>query len=229
MVLSGTSTIRYLNDAQKNLTLDSSKNISRIRDNISPQDASNKNIHRNFDKLIEENEDTVAYLFIKNTEINIPIVKKNDNSYYLTHNFDNESDPMGWAFADKDNDFDNLSSNTIIYGNLYNENNTLSNLKKVLNENWLNNKENYKIIFDTKKERFIFEVFSIYKINRTNDFLNVSFDSKNDYQEYLNKSLQRSIKNFNNEVTVDDKIITLTTGLDKDKVIVVQAKLIRPE
>jgi len=81
---------------------------------------------------------------------------------------------------------------------------------------------------DTEEERLTFEVFSVYTLEKTNDYLYISFDSKESYQKYLDKSLRRSIKNFNNKPTTDDKILTLSTCyIDDTKRLVVQSKLVR--
>lgn len=40
-----------------------------------------------FQLLKETNEDTIAYIKVNNTNIDYIIVKGEDNSYYLKHNF----------------------------------------------------------------------------------------------------------------------------------------------
>ena len=188
------------------------------------------NIHRDFSKLKAKNEDTVAWLYIPGTDINLPIVKRDDNLYYLTHNFEKERNSMGWAFADYHNTFPNLSTNTIMYGHTYRETTIFSKLKKVLKDKWLNDPNKHKITLDTEKERLIFEVFSIYTTKETNNYLQIEFNTKEEYQKYLNKSLKRSIKEFNVYPTVDDKILTISTCyIDAHHRLVVQAKLIGSE
>lgn len=185
------------------------------------------NIHRDFSKLKNENSDTIAWLYVPGTKINMPIVQSNDNTYYLTHGFDKEYNSLGWVFADHKNLFPDLSTNTIIYGHTYKRNTSYSTLKDVLNDDWLKDKAKQTITFDTTKERLSFQVFSVYTIEKTNDYLHISFDAKDKYQEYLNKSLKRSIKNFGVTVNTNDKIITLSTCyIDANHRLVVQAKLI---
>ena len=45
----------------------------------------------------ERNEDYVAYLYIPDTEIEYPVVQRN-NSYYLNHNFYGEKNAHGTIF-----------------------------------------------------------------------------------------------------------------------------------
>ena len=76
-------------------------------------------LYSEYEKLKQKNNDTVAWIQVNNTNINYPIVQGDDNSYYLTHDFDKNSSSDGWPFADKSNEFSELSTNTIIYGNNY--------------------------------------------------------------------------------------------------------------
>ena len=221
---------------QQELLASEQKKAKEIAKSIKEQqekaaiEESKTNIHRNFSKLKSQNEDTVAWLYIPGTDIDIPIVQSEDNIYYLTHNFDKERNSMGWAFADYQNSFPNLSTNTIMYGHTYRETTIFSKLKRVLDKDWQNNNNKQIITLDTEKERLIFKVFSVYTIDKTNDYLQISFNSKEKYQEYLNKSLKRSIKDFKINPTSDDKILTISTCyIDSDHRLVVQAKLIGSE
>ena len=188
------------------------------------------NAHRDFSSLKEENSDVVAWLYVPGTDIDMPIVKGEDNSYYLTHGFDKNLNSMGWAFADYQNTFPELSTNTIMYGHTYRLTTIFSKLKNVLKDEWLNDSNMQRIILDTEKERYIFKVFSVYTIEKTTDYLQINFSSEEKYQEYLNNSLNRSIKDFKSNPSVKDKILTISTCyIDSNQRLVVQAKLIGSE
>lgn len=188
------------------------------------------NIHRNFSKLKEANSDVVAWLYVPGTDIDMPIVQAKDNSYYLTHDFDKKTNSMGWAFADYQNTFPKLSTNTIIYGHTYKQTTIFSKLKNVLDKQWLNDENNQRITLDTEKERLIFKVFSVYTIEETNDYLQIDFSSKDKYKNYLDISLRRSIKDFKTNINTNNRIITLSTCYnDSNSRLIVQAKLIGSE
>lgn len=242
LLISGGYGIKYIFDQQRDIKdaelqrqqlLVSQQDQSKVITEIiteEKKEEEKKNIHRDFSKLKEQNSDTVAWLYVPGADIDLPIVKGKDNSYYLTHGFDKKYNSMGWAFADYQNTFPKLSTNTIMYGHTYNETTIFSKLKYVLQDKWLKNKENHIITLDTEKERLKFQVFSIYTLETTNDYLYISFDSKEKYQNYLNKSLKRSIKNFGIKPTTNDKILTLSTCyIDGDHRLIVQAKLIGSE
>lgn len=156
----------------------------------------------------------------------MPIVQAKDNSFYLSHGFDKTSNSMGWAFADYQNKFPDLSTNTIMYGHTYRMTTIFSKLKNVLQKSWLENNDNHTIIFDTEKERYKFKVFSIYTTKATNEYLQIEFNSRDKYQAYLDNSLKKSIKNFNITPTTNDKIMTVSTCyIDEHQRLVVQAVL----
>ena len=59
----------------------------------------------------------------------------------------------------------------------------------------------------------------------TSDYLVTNFLNDNDKKEFFDMLINRSEYNFNTEVGVDDKIITLSTCLDNNQRFVVHAVL----
>lgn len=244
LLTSGGYGIKYILDQQEDiqntkalqeeLMLNSQKKADEIKqailNNKETKEEEKTNTYRDFKKLKEENNDTVGWLYVPGTKIDMPIVQGKNNKYYLTHNFEKKNNSMGWAFADYQNTFPELSDNTIMYGHTYKRTTIFSNLKNILEKSWLNNSSNHIITFDTEKERLKFKVFSIYTIDATNDYLYINFENRDEYQKYLNRELKRSIKNFKVEVTSSDKIITLSTCyIDENHRLVLHAKLIGAE
>ena len=243
LLLSGGYGVKYILDQkediensrirQQELMTSSQQKAKQITDNIKRENEENNNktnVHRNFTELKQKNSDTVAWLYVPGTDIDMPIVKTDNNTYYLTHDFDKTSNTMGWAFADSQNTFPTLSTNTIMYGHTYKMTTIFSKLKNVLNKKWLDNESMQRITLDTEKERLIFKVFSVYTIKETSDYLQISFDSTEAYEAYLKTSLKRSIKDFKTIPTVNNKIITLSTCYqNSNQRLIVQAKLIGSE
>ena len=96
----------------------------------------------------------------------------------------------------------------------------------MLNNWWFNNENNRYVKISTPTYNSLWQVFSIYKIEPTTDYLKTKFNSSEDYQNFLNKIKARSIYNFNTEITFEDKIITLSTCDDTGtKRVVLHAKL----
>lgn len=66
--------------------------------------------------LKEINEDVVAWLTIPDTQIDLPIVRGEDNAFYLEHGFDKKPAKVGVPFMDHRCAADFSDSYTIIYG-----------------------------------------------------------------------------------------------------------------
>lgn len=102
-------------------------------------------------------------------------------------------------------------------------------LKKVLTKKWFNNKENYIIKISTETENTLWQIFSIYRIPTTNDYLQTEFNSDDEYQRFIDMLLKRSSYNFNSYVNENDNIVTLSTCYNNSDKLVVHAKLIKKE
>ncbi len=180
---------------------------------------------KNMDQLLKINKEFKAWLTVPNTGISYPIVQHSDNEYYLKHGFDKKYNINGWVFIDYRNHTETFDQNTIIYGHDSTEDIMFGPLKKVLNESWYKNKKNLTITYETKNGKIEAEIFSIYTINNTTDYLQVVFSDK-EFESFLDKITKRSIYNFEKEVSITDKIITLSTCYkDSSKRLVVHAKI----
>ncbi len=168
--------------------------------------------------LLSINEDTVGWLKVNNTNVDYPVVQASDNEFYLKRNFKKNNDNSGWIFMDYRADAVNLSQNTIIFGhNMYYSGVMFGTLYKVKQANWYRDPENQIIEFDSLYEKMKWKIFSIYTLPNTNDYLISDFSSDDKYQEFLNLITGRSIYTFNTPVSVQDKILTLSTCSNNGK------------
>lgn len=182
----------------------------------------------NFDELKKKNEDTVGWIRVNGTDINYPIVQTQDNDYYLTHAFDHTSNSSGWIFADYRCSLENYRDNTIIYGHNRHNNTLFGTLLNAMKQEWCDNKENRIIQVSTKNHDSMWQIFSVYTIDKNADYLNVYFANKEAHESYINDMKNRSHYNFETPVTTDDKILTLSTcTMDTKARVVVQAKLLK--
>lgn len=181
-----------------------------------------------YNKLFELNNDTIGWLEVKNTKINYPVVQASDNDYYLNHAFNKTKNGAGWVFVDYRNDMDTISKNTIIYAHNVRKNSLMfGSLKNVLEDSWNSNLDNLTITFNIKGKTYYWKIFSIYTIPVTNDYLVANFKSDNSFEKYIEKVTTRSIKDFNEDVLINDKILTLSTCYnDSNYRLVVHAKMI---
>ena len=181
-----------------------------------------------FSTLQEINKDTIGWLTVNNTRIDYPVVQAKDNDYYLRRDYYQNKNRHGWIFMDYRNNPDELNENTIIYGHNLANQTMFGTLRYALNSYWYKKSANQIITFNTPNENMKFQIFSIYTIPTTNDYLDITFPTTDAYQSYIDLVKGRSIYDFNIEVTTDDKILTLSTCANgNDKRLVIHAKLIK--
>ena len=186
-------------------------------------------INVNFNELKNINPDTKGWIQVNGTNINYPFVQSSNNSYYLNHSFDKSSNGAGWVFLDYRNNVNTLSKNTIIYAHGRSNNVMFGTLKNILTNGWLNNQNNYIVKISTEKENTLWQVFSVYKIITTNDYIQVNFSSNKDFNEWTDKLIKRSQYNFNTTVSENDNVLTLSTCYSDTEKVVLHAKLIKKE
>ena len=183
-------------------------------------------IKTDFKKLLKENNKTVGWIQVPNTNINYPVLQTTDNDFYLTHNFNDQDNSAGWVFMDYRNDSKNLDTNTLLYAHNRLDESMFGTLKNTLYEEWYKN-NNY-IYYNTLDTMNTYEVFSVYTIN-VNDFINaINFKSDEDFKNYLTTIYDKSDINKEIDLSSTEKIITLYTcsGYNNERTIL-HAKLVQ--
>jgi len=218
--------LKEVSQIQENVknAIDNSENIE-LPEEIKKEELVIKNKY--IAALLSINPDVVGYLKINNTNIDYPVVIKDDNKYYLKRNLYGEEDQNGWIYMDYRNSDKILNDNTIIYGhNMYYSGVMFGTLHRALNYSWNSNKENMIISFDTMYESMKWQIYSIYTIPKTSDYLKVSFESPELKLNYISLTKSRSIRDFGIPVTESDHLLTLSTCTGDNERLVIHAKLI---
>ena len=220
--------IKTNNDNNKKIIEDVTIDNKHIDKNNNKKNNNNKEI--NFNKLLSINEDTKGWIKYNNDKINYPIVQSNDNSYYLKKSFDGKTNQSGTIFMDyRNKSFSD--KNVVIFGHAMTDGSMFGSLKDVFKKDFFDNKENnYIKIIDTDNQKFIYQIFSYYIIEKEEYYITTSFDNDSSFNKFINTISKRSYKNFKIKVTKDDNILTLSTcsgtgNTTKRKV--VHAKLIK--
>ncbi len=172
------------------------------------------------------NSDTVGYIKVNNTNINYPVVQTNNNTFYLTHTFDKTENKAGWVFMDYRNHNDNFDTNTILYAHGRLDNTMFGSLRKVIKEEWYTNPDNYILQYSNDYYSSKWQVFSIYRVKETDDYIKTNFNSNEEYNSFINLINGRSIYDFNVSVTTNDNIITLSSCYNDTDRMVLHAKLV---
>ena len=221
--------MKNVNDIQEKITQviqinDSEKIMTELNEDKEEDDK----LYVNADivSLIQENPETIGWLKVNNTNIDYPVVQGVDNEYYLKHNYYLEEDNSGWVFMDYRNNTEYLSDNIIIYAhNRYHSGVMFGTLQNTLRYSWYTNPENQIISFRTLYEDLNYQIFSIYKISVTTDYMRVLFADDTDKLNFYTMLKDRSIYDFGIKLSGNDKIITLSTCADENNRYVVHAVL----
>lgn len=179
-----------------------------------------------FSELQQVNEDIAGWLRIRALDISYPVVKGEDNDYYLHRTFEKEDNFAGCLFVNCDNDRDFTDQNTIIYGHNMKNGSMFGKLKQFREEETYN-KSKYFWMF-TPDLIFQYRIFSAMVVNKTG-LAYQTFYSDEDFNEWINKAFEGSeVENSGIQVTSDDHVVTLSTCTGDDSTrFVVMGKLVQ--
>ena len=127
------------------------------------------------------------------------------------------------------NNAKDLNQNTIIYGHNIKTGIMFGTLKYALNSSWYKKPSNQIITFNTKEKNMKWQIFSIYKIKATEDYLKTEFSSDEEFTNFIKMIKERSIHDFGIDITAKSKILTLTTCHNHTSRHVVHAVLLPDE
>lgn len=226
LIISTFNIIKWYINNKQNERIQEKVSEAISTENIANEYGSDSNYKIDFNKLKEINKDTIGWLKVNGTNIEYTVVRGNDNSYYLNHNYEKKENSAGWIFADYKNKLDGTDKNIVIYGHNMRDDSMFGSLKNILKEEWYNNEENFVINFVTEKEEQKYQVFSVYKIKNEDYYIDAEFKN-NEFEKFVNTLKNRSIKDFNLEISADDNILTLSTCANNNKYrVVLHAKRI---
>lgn len=165
-----------------------------------------------FDALLNENPDTVAWLrFEEPSIISYPVVKSQDNAEYLTKTFSANDNKLGAIFMDMRNSNSFSDRNTMIYGhNLKVGGEMFSQLNEYADEAFC--KEHpYFYIYTPNGEELTYQIFSAGVVKDTAENYNLTYASDEEWLKYL--ELCRDSSNYQVDVEVDarSRIVSLST------------------
>ena len=179
--------------------------ISRVTKTKNESTKENYSLEIDFNKLLEINNQVVGWIKIEDTDINYPIVKGEDNSYYLNHNILNESSQNGWIFMDYRNSDDFSDNNTVIYGHNIKSGIMFSDLTQIYNGKV--NNDIYIYLKTGEVNRY--SIYSCYMDKPDEESINTKIADTN-LTSYMNKMKERSIRKYNVNIVLE-KNITLST------------------
>lgn len=188
------------------------KEYDKVKDLAITADATGEGFSVDFDALLAENPDTVAWIrFDEPSIISYPVVKSADNKEYLKKTFSENDNKFGAIFMDMRNTNDFSDKNTMIYGhNLKVGGEMFSQLKDYEDEFFYQEHPNFYIYTPDGKIR-TYKVFSASVVKDTADQYNLTYETDADFESYLTMCKEASEYDTGTEVSAQSQIVSLST------------------
>lgn len=170
----------------------------------------------NFDALARINPDVKAWIYIKGTGINYPIVQTTDNTSYLHRTFEGKDSFIGAIFLDAGCEADFSSENSIVYGHNLKNGQMFGMLKKHYDTSYnadADYKDHQKIWIITPQEEIEYQVFAAREIdvNVDADVYTIEFATEEDYADYLKTAVEKSLYHLGTKTDSTENMLTLST------------------
>lgn len=175
--------------------------------------------------LLKINPDTVGWVKIADTKVDLPVVLRNKkeegNTYYLTHNFNDEKAKAGTVFADYRDAITakEQSDNIVLYGHNEADNTMFGDLDK-----YKNDLDFYKahptVQFNTNYEISDYKIVAFFVTNVLEsqaadgvvfDYNNYIDMDQDRYQSFIDNVMLRAEITTGVDVQYGDKFLTLST------------------
>lgn len=175
-------------------------------------------------------KDAKAWLKVPGTSIDYPIFQGTDNSRYYRDDRDGVTQNWGETYLDYRCNVKKLSSpmtNIIIYGHNTETDNRFTPLLNYKRQEFFNNHKYIELA--TLEGVYTYEIFSVYSTSVDFYYIDTVFESKNEYEEFIEKCAKKTRYSTGVEVSADDTILTLSTCdySKRDWRFVVQARLVK--
>ena len=184
-------------------------NVAKIA-GISSKDSD----HIDFDKLLEKNPDTKAWLKLKGTNINYPILQGASNDTYLYRMFDGKYNRKGSLFIDYrvENPFQDFM--TIVYGHNMKDNTMFSHLMEYKNQDFY--KKHPKMLLYTPSKNYNMYVIGAMYIDAAAPQYKLFFN-ESEKSSYVNWISSNSVIKTDEVGSPQDKIVMLSTCTNVDE------------
>ena len=168
----------------------------------------------NWNDLKALSDDAIGWIYIPDMVINYPIVKGEDNDYYLKHMADGTANSSGAIFMEALNSADYSDENTIIYGHNMKNLSMFGSLRKFRDQEFA--MEHPVFYIYTEDGIYEYDIFSVRVVEAGGDCYTISFATEEDYADYLNKAVNDSLVDMAVYPTSKDRIVTLSTCTGND-------------
>ena len=157
------------------------------------------------------NKDIYAWIYIPDTMIDYPVLQHPDNnSFYLDYNLDGSKGYPGCIYSENYNKKDFSDPVTVLYGHNMKNGSMFAGLHEYEDKEYF---QEHSCIYMYREDDILeYEVFAAYEYNNHHILLNHNFNSKEVFQNYLQKIFTyKGVFNTDIEFTAESRILTLST------------------
>ncbi len=178
----------------------------------------------NLEALREVNEDVLGWIVIPGTQLEYPLMRGDDNEYYLERSWEGKPNVAGSIFMEQVNDRDFKHFNTVLYGHRMKDGSMFGSLKHYASESYWEKHPYVYIVDDGGIHRY--EIFAAYEATLEGSTYQVGFSDDESKQQFLENCVGYSDIDTGVVPGIEDRIITLSTctGKGYDSRWVVQAR-----
>lgn len=189
-----------------------SEEYDSIREYAITEGSDGQGFSVDFDALLQENPDTVAWIrFDEPSVISYPVVKSADNNEYLTKSFSANDNKLGTIFVDMRCSSDFSDRNTLIYGhNLRVSGRMFSKLLEYEDRSFYEENPYFYIYTPDGKVR-TYTIFAASVVDETADNYKISYASDADFEKYLELCRNSSLYDTGVELNAQSQIVSLST------------------
>lgn len=166
-------------------------------------------MNTNLTSLREINPEVIGWIYIPDTKVDYPIVKGENNEYYLHNSWKNTKSGAGAIFMEQVNSPDMKDFNTIIYGHNMRSKSMFGGLSRYKSPTYL--KEHPSIYVATDTGVYRYDIFAAHQVGVKTIIYRTELDEPLQREEFIHFSLDYSVVDTDIVPTVDDKILTLST------------------
>ena len=179
--------------------------------------------------LYNENRDLIGWLSIEKV-IDLPVVYK-DNKYYLTHDFYKQKNTSGTLFLDVNHPFKERTQHLLLHGHNMKDGTMFGRLaqyeKDIDYYKW-----NAFVDFSTLWRQEHYVIFAVLRVSldvKSEEFFNYfsypTFRSDETFEAFVRQLQLRSMYSIPIDVEPGDALLTMSTCLDEDRLVIVARRI----
>ena len=166
-------------------------------------------ISMDFAPLKEINPEIVGWIQADGTNIDYPVVRAEDNEYYLEHLYNRQVNDHGAIFMDYRNSGDFSDKNTVIYGHHMGNGTMFATLREY----------RFQAFYDANPVMSLCTPEGDYRVellcgtieDGDHEFVRFEFDSDEDFMNYIERFREKSTFISDVELQPEDRVVSLCT------------------